>query len=494
MIRLVLFSQDRNLQRVLASALDCEYDVATESNPRLLRQALDNPSSDLLLLDLDAQIFPSEAYIRLFEEIVPSGVAVVLMVDEAARSTAIELVNRGAHSYCRKPPALQELRALLRPAHQHAVMKRTLNSKGSLTVPVETVPACDALIGSSAPMRQVYDLIHRVANLRASVLITGETGTGKELIARAIHNLGGRKNQPFVGVSCGAVPETLIESELFGHEKGAFTGTTGTRVGYFEQAAGGTLFLDEIGELSPQTQVKLLRVLQQREFARVGSSSPLPLTARVIFATHRDLPRLIEEGKFRLDLYYRLNVMTIHSPSLAERPEDIGFLAGHFLSRYADLYGKHVTAISPAALTALEDYEWPGNVRELENVIQRAIICADSRELQLSNLPPQMHAPPNLVSMEDIRPVGTFERRLRDYKLQLARQAVEDCHGNKTLAARSLDLSRAYLHQLLRQSEGVGAFSAASSNCTGGVRHPAIARNGSSHLDVLSVSRKSGSR
>jgi DNA-binding NtrC family response regulator len=464
MIRLLLFSQDLKLQRVLASALGCEYEVATESDPTLLKQVLENPSSDLLLLDLDPEVFSSEAYIRLFEEIVPTGVAVVLMVDDAGRSTAIELVDRGAHSYCRKPPALRELRAVLRRAHEHAAMKRTLNSKAGLTVPleVETVPACDALIGSSPPMRQLYDLIHRVANLRASVLITGDTGTGKELIARAIHNLGGRKNQPFVAISCGAVPETLIESELFGHEKGAFTGTTGTRVGYFEQAAGGTLFLDEIGELSPQTQVKLLRVLSQREFVRVGSSRPIPLKARVIFATHRDLPRLVEDGKFRLDLYYRLNVMTIYSPSLAERPEDIGLLARHFVSQYADLYGKYVTAISPAALTALEDYEWPGNVRELENVMQRAIICADSQELQVSNLPPQMQAQQhNIMSLDDINQAGTFERLLRDYKVKVAIKAIEDCHGNKTLAARSLDISRAYLHRLIRQTEGVGTISAA---------------------------------
>ncbi len=464
MIRLVLFSQDLKLQALLASALGREYDVATESNPRLLKQGLQKRPRDVLLLDLDTELFSSEAYIGLFEEIVPTGVAVVLMVDDAGRSTAIELVDRGAHSYCRKPPALRELKAVLRRAHEHAAMRRTLNGKASLGSSVETERAlhsCDALIGSSEPIRQVYDLIHRVANLQASILITGESGTGKELIARAIHNLGDRKNQPFVAVSCGAIPETLIESELFGHEKGAFTGTTGTRIGYFEQAGGGTLFLDEIGELSPQTQVKLLRVLQEREFIRLGSSRPIPMKARVLFASHRNLPRLIEEGKFRLDLYYRLNVMTIHSPSLSERPEDIAFLAQHFLSQYAEMYGKYVTGISPAAMAALEEYEWPGNVRELENVMQRAIICADSQELQPSNLPPQMQAHHNIDNQEDVCQAGTFERLLRDYKLKLAMKAIEECHGNKTLAARSLDISRAYLHRLIRQTEGAESIGAA---------------------------------
>lgn len=301
-------------------------------------------------------------------------------------------------------------------------------------------------------MRDVYDLIHRVRNLNASVLITGESGTGKELIARAIHNLSSRGSQPFVAVSCGAIPETLIESELFGHERGAFTGTTGTRIGYFEEAGAGTLFLDEIGELSPQTQVKLLRVLQQKEFSRLGSGRAIPLKARVIFATHRNLPRMVEEDKFRLDLYYRINVVTINAPSLADRPEDIGILANHFLREYSELHGKMVNGISRAALACLEDYEWPGNVRELENVIQSAIICTDTEQILPQDLPEQLRS-------EDAAPAstipvgGTFERLLREYKLKLALKAIDDCKGNKTLAARELGISRAYLHRLIRQGE-----------------------------------------
>lgn len=456
MLGLVLFSQDVKLQSLLASALGREYEVTAESNPALLKQRVEEHSSNIVLLDLDIEVLAPDVYIQLFEELTCTGVAVLLMVDDAGRSTAIELVDRGAHSYCRKPPALRELKALLRRAHEHATMKRTLRSRASLDRAPESEriePSCDSLIGNSEPMRQVYELVNRVANLQASVLITGETGTGKELIARAIHNLGDRRSKPFVAVSCGAIPETLIESELFGHEKGAFTGSNGTRVGYFEQAAGGTLFLDEIGELSPQTQVKLLRVLQQKEFIRLGSSRPIPLTARVLFATHRNLPRMIEDGKFRLDLYYRLNVITIHSPSLAERPEDIGVLSKHFLAQYADMYGKYVAGVSPSALRALEDYEWPGNVRELENVMQRAIICADSDELQVNDLPAQMHSQHAMDSVEEINQAGTFERLLRDYKVKLAIKAIEDCKGNKTLAARSLDISRAYLHRLIRQTE-----------------------------------------
>lgn len=460
MTRLVLFSQDLKLQPLLASALGREYEVVSESNPNRLHQLFHQKPAGLLLLDLDIEALPSETYLSLFDEASLAGAATVLMVDDSGRSVAIELIDRGAHSYCRKPPALRELKAVLRRASEHAAMKRSLSGTASLNSAVldlgpAAFPSCDSLIGSSEPMTQVYDLIHRVANLNASVLITGDSGTGKELIARAVHNLGERKNHPFVAVSCGAIPETLIESELFGHEKGAFTGTAGTRVGYFEQAAGGTLFLDEIGELSPQTQVKLLRVLQQREFFRLGSNRSIPLKARVIFATHRNLPKLIEEGKFRLDLYYRLNVMTIHSPSLAERSEDVGLLARHFLSQYADVYGKPVTGISRAALSALEDYDWPGNVRELENVMQRAIICANGDEIQLGDLPVQMQAHQNSEGFGEVDQGGTFEKLLREYKVKLALQAIEDCKGNKTLAAKNLDISRAYLHRLIRQTEVV---------------------------------------
>jgi transcriptional regulator with PAS, ATPase and Fis domain len=249
------------------------------------------------------------------------------------------------------------------------------------------VERCDQLVGSSEGLRSVYDLIRRVANLPAVVLINGESGTGKELVARAIHNLSTRANRPFVAVSCGAIPETLIEAELFGHEKGAFTGSVGSREGLLEQAGDGTLFLDEIGELSPSVQVKLLRVLQQREFSRLGSSRTTPLKARVLFATHRNLREMIAAGTFREDLYYRVAVVTIDVPALRERPEDIPTLARHLLEKYAQEYGKPVEGIRPEAMDKLVAHDWPGNVRELENVIQRSIILADGNSIGLSEFP-----------------------------------------------------------------------------------------------------------
>jgi DNA-binding NtrC family response regulator len=302
-------------------------------------------------------------------------------------------------------------------------------------------------------------MVHRVTNLNASVLVTGESGTGKELIARAIHNMGSRSKRPFVAVSCGAIPETLIEAELFGHEKGAFTGTVGAREGYFEQAADGTLFLDEIGDLSLFTQVKLLRVLQQMEFSRLGSSKLTPLRARLIFATHRDLSQLVAEGKFRQDLFYRINVMRIESPPLQEHPEDIPQIAEHFLRHYSHSFQKPMESIEPDAIHMLQSYPWPGNVRELENVMQRAIILAPGQTVRVEDLTLTLPEDDggggieDVVDIGDYHPAGSFERQLRDYKIKLAVTAVRENNGNKTLAARKLSISRAYLHRLIRLAD-----------------------------------------
>jgi len=318
---------------------------------------------------------------------------------------------------------------------------------------------CDRLFGTSQRMQMVYRLVRSVTSIRAAVLVTGESGTGKELIARAIHNLGSRANCPFVAVSCGAIPESLIEAELFGHEKGAFTGTVGAREGYFEQAADGTLFLDEIGDLSLYTQVKLLRVLQQMEFSRLGSTRLIPLRARLIFATHRDLTKLVAEGKFRQDLYYRINVMSIEAPPLRERREDISRIARHFLHHYGIIFQKPMRDFEPDAMAQLQRYSWPGNVRELENAIQRAIILAPGMSIRAEDLPIDALEGEDsepcdcVVEFGDYHPSGSFECMIRDYKIRLAISAVRENRGNKTLAARSLSISRAYLHRLLRLAD-----------------------------------------
>src|SRR5271157_2439536 len=328
MIKIGLYSEDRTLHTLLSSALGKDFEVymeLDEDGMNLIRAAGD---CDVMILDLQSNHDSLQERIGCTQRLIASQVPSVIMADDALRSTAFELVRSGAFGYCRRPPSIRDLKTMLSRAYENSTL--------------------------SPQMQRVYQLVHRVTNLNAAVLITGESGTGKELIARAIHNMGSRASRPFVAVSCGAIPETLIEAELFGHEKGAFTGTVGAREGYFEQAADGTLFLDEIGDLSLFTQVKLLRVLQQMEFSRLGSSKLIALRARLIFATHQNLDKLVAEGKFRQDLFYRINVMRIESPALNEHPEDIPRIAMHFLRHYSQVFQKPMDSIEPEAINMLQ--------------------------------------------------------------------------------------------------------------------------------------------
>ncbi|HZS51859.1 MAG TPA: sigma-54 dependent transcriptional regulator [Bryobacterales bacterium] len=446
MIRLLLHSGDRKLQSLLAVTLGSDYDVRVEPDKSKVKEILSGEQADVLILDFDSAQTSLDRLLAFLGEIRESRIPIVVMTDDEKRSTAMQLVQHGVYDLFRKPPHLLELKLVVRRAHEHAQLKRELESAREK---INSLSSCDQLIGSSAAMRSVYDLIRRVGNLNTNVLIRGESGTGKELVARAIHNLSDRAKAPFIAVSCGAIPETLIEAELFGHDKGAFTGATAAREGYFEQAGEGTLLLDEIGELSLQTQVKLLRVIQQREFCRVGGKKVLPLKARLVFATHRNLGKMVEEGTFRQDLYFRINVFKIELPPLKERKEDIPSLARHFLKQYCESCGKRALELRPSAMQRLLDYEWPGNVRELENVIQRAVILAEDTSIGAEILP---SAPPPAATPALATPIAdSFEDQLKDYKVRLASQAVMECNGNKTLAARKLNITRAYLHRLLRQ-------------------------------------------
>jgi DNA-binding NtrC family response regulator len=454
MIRIGLYSEDRTLHSLLSSALGKEFQVQSESDEEGINDRLLAGDCDALILDLNSNHDSLQKRIGFSRQVIESKVPSVVMADDGLRSTAFEMVRTGAFGYCRRPPSIRDLKTMLSRAYENSSLRQQLHS---VQKRLEDPTGCDRLIGSSPQMQQVYQLVRRVANLNASVLVTGESGTGKELIARAIHNLGSRANRPFVAVSCGAIPETLIEAELFGHEKGAFTGTVAAREGYFEQSGDGTLFLDEIGDLSLFTQVKLLRVIQQMEFSRLGSNKLIPLRARLIFATHQDLDKLVAEGKFRQDLYYRINVMRIESPALQEHPEDIARIATYFLQHYGQAFQKPMLEIEPDAMSQLRSYPWPGNVRELENVVQRAIIMAPGQSVRAEDLKLTVHdddvAGVDIVDIADYQPAGSFERQLRDYKVKLAVNAVREHKGNKTLAARSLCISRAYLHRLIRLGE-----------------------------------------
>ena len=449
MIRVGLYSQDCTLQPLLSSALGTEFQFFFESKEDGINRLLSERTCHVMILDLNSNHDSLKERITCARRMINSEVAWVIMADDGLRVTANELVRQGAFGYCRRPPSIRDLRIMLRRAHEHSIEKRQTEQERER---MEAIQDRDQMVGASPAMQHVHHLIDCVANVDASVLITGDSGTGKELVARAIHNRGNRSGRPFIAVACGAIPETLIEAELFGHEKGAYTGTVGSREGFFEQSKDGTLFLDEIGELSLFTQVKLLRVLQQREFSRLGSNRLIPLRSRLIFATHRNLAEMVAQGKFRQDLFYRINVMKIEIPSLEERMDDIAPIATHFLRHYGRIFQKPMDSIEPDAMRVLEGYHWPGNVRELENVIQRAIILARGNTLRLESLPTNLREEAR-SSVEESTPGGSFERQLRDYKIRLAANAVRDNHGNKTLAARSLSISRAYLHRLIRLAD-----------------------------------------
>ncbi len=445
-IEVVFHTADSRLSDLLLAALGRDYTVRLETSKERLAEIAANGEADVVILDCDSNQYPLNQQLDDFEGLRGSTVPVIIMTDLGKAATTAFL-QRGAFDCIRRPPSLIELKVLIQRAYDQRRMKKEL---ATIKREAEASCSCDQLVGSSGKAQVVYDLIRRVADLSAYVLVTGESGTGKELVARAIHNLGSRAGRPFVAVSCGAIPETLIESELFGHEKGAFTGSNGSRAGYLEQAGDGTLFLDEIGELSLHTQVRLLRVLQQREFTRLGGNRAIPLHARVVFATHRDLQHMVSEGTFRQDLFYRVNVIEINVPPLRERTEDIPTLARHFLKKYSAEYGKTVRGINPAALDALVEYEWPGNVRELENVIQGAVVLADGDSIGRADLPASLQLVEDEPVSEQGEHADSFDALLRQFKISLVTKAVMECNGNKTLAARKLRVSRAYLHRLIR--------------------------------------------
>ncbi len=446
-IRLLLFSRDRSAQSVLRAALTTDYYVLVASNEAEVKLCLAQHEADVLILDFDSQSSSLDRFLAFIRDIRDLGVPILVMTDDAKRSTAMELVEQGVYDYFRKPPHLAELRIIVRRAYEHSRLKLELRAaKQKLT----RLTQCDHLIGTSDSMQRVYDLIHRVADLDANVVIRGESGTGKELVARAIHNLSGRARQPFIPISCGAIPETLIESEVFGYEKGAFTGAAQTKEGYFERVGGGTLLLDEMAEMTAPTQVKFLRVFQEREFSRVGGKKTFPLRARLLFATHRNLEEMVETGEFREDLYYRMHVVRIELPPLRERKEDIPALAKGFLENYATAYSRPAKSIEPGAMRLLMQQEWPGNVRELENMIQRAVIMSEESSIGPDDLYPadgrEPMTPPDLFLAD-----GTFELQVRDFKRRLVEAALHESGGNKTRAAERLGITRAYLHRILRQ-------------------------------------------
>ncbi|MET0386588.1 MAG: sigma-54 dependent transcriptional regulator [Polyangiales bacterium] len=385
--RILVVDDDVNARTVLAELLRSEgYVVETASDGFKALPKLNEFAPDLVLTDLQMPGMDGLGLMAKAFDIEPEP-AVIVMTAHSAIETAVAAMRAGAADYLAKPLNLEELSIVI----ERALERRLLRLEtGQLRQRLARRDRIDNIVGTSEPMMKVFETILQIAPSRASVLITGESGTGKELVAAAIHQHSNRSARPFVKLHCAALAESLLESELFGHERGAFTGAVGRREGRFKQADGGTLFLDEIGEISPAIQVKLLRFLQEREFEPVGGNQTIKVDVRVIAATNRDLAKEVQEGRFREDLYYRLNVVSIETPPLRARPTDIPLLALRFLKKYAEENGKDIQRISEAAGQQLMQYHWPGNVRELENAIERAVVVCRHDDIRQQDLPPQI--------------------------------------------------------------------------------------------------------
>ena len=385
--------------------------------------------------------------LRLMEEInsVEVPPPIIAMLAEDTRDLMLKVMENGAYDSIVNPPNMWELRLLLRRAFKFRQVQKELFNLRSTE---KSATRLHELIGTSEAMQQVFALAQKISPCDVSTLITGETGTGKELLARAIHRLSPRAAGPFVGFSCANLPETLVEDELFGHERGAFTGAIATRHGRFEAADQGTLFLDEIGDLGLSLQAKLLRILQEHSFERLGSNATVKTNIRLICATHRNLAEMVQQGKFREDLYYRLNVIQIHLPTLSERRDDIPLLANHFLRQFAEKFRKKTRRLSPCALHALEEYEWPGNVRELENVVQRGLALAEGSTIEVRDLPPRLR---NGFDGSQIQLGNSYEEEVRSFKRRLILRTLRDSGFHKADTARTLGLARSYLHRLINQ-------------------------------------------
>jgi DNA-binding NtrC family response regulator len=442
--RILVVEDEAKLRRVIGLHLESagfEVDPASDGEQALPRAGIaDLILTDLKLPGMDGLTFLKEAHSRN-----PHAAAIV-MTAHGSVEAAVEAMKEGAADFLQKPFSLEHLTTVI----NKVLSVQSLRAENQrLKAQLDQRYQFDNLVGHSAAMREIFQTVARVASTRTTVLLAGESGVGKDMIARAIHQHSPRKNAPFVKINCTALPENLMESELFGYEKGAFTGATSSKPGKFEQADKGTVFLDEIGDVPTHIQVKLLRILQEREFERLGSNVTRSVDVRVVAATNVDLRAALEQGRFREDLYYRLNVVPINVPPLRERKEDIPFLAIYFVRKLAADLGSAVTQISSGAMDRLLAYSWPGNVRELENTIERSMVLASGTVLESSDI--------RIESVRQAQPNSTHEPLLPDgltleqWEQAMIREAMRRANGNKSQAARLLGLTRNALRYRLSQ-------------------------------------------
>ncbi|XEQ94072.1 Regulatory protein AtoC [Sporomusa carbonis] len=442
----LVVDDEESVRKLLAAVLKREgYQVVCADSGEEALVQFRAVQPELILMDIR---MPNIDGITAFKEMrkIRQNVTVILMTAYAAVETAVEAIKLGAFDYVIKPFDIEEVKLLVNRAIQLRKMTEKIDV---LNRQLAESYRLDKILTNSPKMQELCRTIAKIAQSNASVLITGESGTGKELIANTIHYNSKRKNGPFIKINCGALPEGLLESELFGHEKGAFTGAVMRRPGRFEQADQGTIFLDEIGEISPNLQVKLLRVLQEREFERVGGNETIKTDIRVIAATNRNLEEMVKQGEFRQDLYYRLNVVCLSAPPLRERKEDIELLAGYFLQKFMKENDKDIIGFDPDALSLLEDYSWPGNVRELANVVERAVIMSTGGMIFPEDLPESIRESKDSRENQLKSSLGlekaagqTLKEMIKKVECMLIKEALQRNHGNKVKTAKELGMSR----------------------------------------------------
>ena len=441
--KIVVVDDDATMREALRETLAGEgYAVLAVDNAIQAIAELEKQEADLVLADLT---LPRVSGLELLDSIRRQwpGLEVIVITGQGSIETAVDAIKRGAYHYVTKPFTPDEIIHLVGQALER---RRLVHRKERLEEEVSLLRGAHQLVGQSEPMRRINEIIQTAAGSDATVLVQGESGTGKEIIANAIHAQSRRTRGPLVKMNCAAVPETLLESELFGHEKGAFTGADRRRIGRFEQADGGTLFLDEVCEMHPRLQAKFLRALQEREIERLGSSATIPVDTRIIAATNRDLQKALEEGVLREDLYYRLNVILLRVPPLRERMDDVPILAMHFLRKYAAREHSSMSSIAEEALNVLLTYSWPGNVRELENAIERAVVLGKGEQLRARDLPPQVHR-----GGDDERPLIPAHLTLEEIEKLAIAQALRLTGGNKSEAAERLGIHRTSIYDKMRR-------------------------------------------
>ncbi len=448
--KLLIIEDDEEIRSQMKWALAKDHEVGLAGDRREALNWFREHRPPVVLLDLGLPPNPGEpieGMAVLSALLAEEGLTKIIIISgQGERANALEAIGRGAYDFLGKPVVMEELRVILRRAYFLAQAERERRAAGEAG---ENREEFEGMLGHSAPMREVFATIRKVATTDAPVLILGESGTGKELAARAIHHRSVRRKEPFVAINCGAIPENLIESELFGHEKGAFTGAHAARPGRIESAQGGTLFLDELGELPLPLQVKLLRFLQQREIERVGGRTTIPVDVRVVAATNTDLEQAIAGGTFREDLFYRLAVIVLRLPPLREREGDRALLAETLLGRYAEHYGRPGLRFDPVALSRLEQHPWPGNVRELENRIRRAVIMADGKRVTVADLE-LGSAPLPPVAVTTLTGSNLKEAR-ESVERELVQQVLRRNGGKITAAAAELGISRPTLYELMEK-------------------------------------------